>query len=273
MRKLSDDVPPLTAGLTRDIRAAYERAGSPSYTTLGQRNRRAGRGVLSKATISRIMTPDPHAKDQKSLPNWAYYEDLLQVLDQDPESFHARWETAQREWRARSPMPEGTSADPEDAAGKPWWRSRWFAVGAAVAVVAAVAIAVWWPRSPEQATESSGTTDKRMDNTDPSDTGCTPQMDEQTYWSHLYHDWPTNTRQTGVLVTMHYSPECRTSWAVLSGAPPGTRAVLHRNSDRTELRCVAGAQGSCTTKQLSDRGTTIHAFARADDAYGQTRDH
>jgi hypothetical protein len=76
---------------------------------------------------------------------------------------------------------------------------------------------------------------------------------------------------TKTLLTMHYSPECRSAWAVLEKAPPGTEAVLHRNIDGKELRCTANASGKCTTKQLSDRGTAIYAFARTNQAYGKTR--
>ena len=42
-------------------------AGSPSFTLLDTRNVLAGRGTLAKSTLSRILTPDPTAKDQ-SLP-------------------------------------------------------------------------------------------------------------------------------------------------------------------------------------------------------------
>lgn len=283
--KLSDAVPPLTAALTEAIRAAYADADSPSYTTLNTRNRRAGRGVLSKATISRILKPDPEAKDQKSLPGWTYYKDLLQVLGHDPATYEDPWKAAQREWQERPLQTGQTSSneDPVQPAGKPWWRRRWFLFGAPVSVATVLLAAIFLPplldsadsQTPNPDTNSSERPDTHRDNTDPHQTGCTPQLDEQTYWTHLYRDWPTNAdiNQTDTLITMHYSPECRTSWAVLEQAPPGTQAVLHRNSDGVELRCTAGLNGSCTTKQLSGRGTTIYASARAGNAYGQTRSH
>jgi hypothetical protein len=76
LKDLDDAVPPLTRALTLEIRAAHQSAGSPSFTHLDSRNVQAGRGTLAKSTLSRILTPDPAAKDQ-SLPAWSYYEGLL----------------------------------------------------------------------------------------------------------------------------------------------------------------------------------------------------
>jgi hypothetical protein len=267
--ELSDAIPPRTAELTQAIRAAHEEAGRPSYRKLNDVNRRAGRAVLSPATISRILKPDPYAKDQKSLPAWDYYEDLLLVLGQSPERFADRWQAAQDEWQAR-PEP---AAEPASAAAKPWWR-RTPVVGAAAAVVVLAAAGVVWlavgTEDPQPAGSATGP-DPSMDNVDPHAAGCTPQLDEQTYYTHLYEDFEAEKGMTKTLLTMHYSPECRSAWAVLEHAPPGTEAVLHRAIDGTELRCTADARGKCTTKQLSDRGTTTYASARTDQAYGKTR--
>ena len=267
---LSDAIPPRTADLTRAIRAAHEEAGRPSYRKLNDVNRRAGRAVLSPATISRILKPDPYAKDQKSLPAWDYYQDLLLVLGQPPDRFADQWRAAQDEWQAR-PAPAPEPAPP--AAAKPWWRRPPAVAGAAVAVVL-VAAGIGWltvgGEDPPPAGSATGP-DTSMDNVDAHAAGCTPQLDEQTYYTHLYEDFEAEKGMTTTLLTMHYSPECRSAWAVLEKAPPGTEAVLHRNIDGTELRCTANARGKCTTKQLSDRGTTTYAFARTDEAYGRTR--
>ena len=101
LKDLDDAVQPVTRAFTLEIRAVHQSAGSPSFTLLDSRNVRAGRGTLAKATLSRILTPDPAAKDQ-SLPAWSYYEGLLRVLDVDPAPFQARWQAAQEEWQARA---------------------------------------------------------------------------------------------------------------------------------------------------------------------------
>lgn len=101
LKDLDDAVPPVTRALTVDIRTAHRDAGSPSFTHLDIRNVRAGRGTLAKSTLSRILTPDPAAKDQ-SLPAWSYYEGLLSALDVDPAPFQERWQAAQEEWQART---------------------------------------------------------------------------------------------------------------------------------------------------------------------------
>ena len=82
-------------------------AGSPSFTLLDTRNVLGGRGTLAKSTLSRILTPDPAAKDQ-SLPAWSYYEGLLYALGVDPALFQPRWQAAQEEWQARA---RGETAD------------------------------------------------------------------------------------------------------------------------------------------------------------------
>ncbi|WP_370370499.1 hypothetical protein [Catenulispora sp. GP43] len=56
---------------------------------------------MAKATLSRILTPDPAAKDQ-SLPAWSYYEGLLYALDVDPAPVQPQWQAAQEEWQARA---------------------------------------------------------------------------------------------------------------------------------------------------------------------------
>lgn len=101
LKDLDAAVPPLTRAFTMQIRTAHQNAGSPSFTVLDSRNIRAGRGTLAKATLSRILTPDPAAKDQ-SLPAWSYYEGLLYALDVDPAPFQAQWQAAQEEWQARA---------------------------------------------------------------------------------------------------------------------------------------------------------------------------
>jgi hypothetical protein len=107
LKDLDNAVPPVTRALTLEIRTAHQNAGSPSFTHLDGRNVRAGRGTLAKSTLSRILTPDPAAKDQ-SLPAWSYYEGLLYALDVDPAPFQARWQAAQEEWQARA---RGESAE------------------------------------------------------------------------------------------------------------------------------------------------------------------
>lgn len=101
LKDLDTAVPPLTRALTLEIRAAHREAGSPSFSLLDTRNVMAGRGTLVKSTLSRILTPDPAAKDQ-SLPAWPYYEGLLCALGVDPAPFQARWQAAQEEWQGRS---------------------------------------------------------------------------------------------------------------------------------------------------------------------------
>src|SRR5882762_5474191 len=101
LKDLDDAVPPLTRALTMEIRAAHRDAGSPSFTLLDTRNVLASRGTLAKSTLSRILTPDPAAKDQ-SLPAWSYYEGLLYALGVDPAHFQSRWQAAQEEWQARA---------------------------------------------------------------------------------------------------------------------------------------------------------------------------
>lgn len=101
LKDLDDAVPPLTRALTMEIRAVHRDAGSPSFTLLDTRNVLAGRGTLAKSTLSRILTPDPAAKDQ-SLPAWSYYEGLLYALGVDPALFQPRWQAAQEEWQARA---------------------------------------------------------------------------------------------------------------------------------------------------------------------------
>lgn len=101
LKDLDDAVPPLTRALTMEIRAVHRDAGAPSFTLLDTRNVLAGRGTLAKSTLSRILTPDPAAKDQ-SLPAWSYYEGLLYALGVDPALFQPRWQAAQEEWQARA---------------------------------------------------------------------------------------------------------------------------------------------------------------------------
>jgi hypothetical protein len=107
LKDLDDAVPPLTRAFTMEIRAVHRDAGSPSFTLLDTRNVLAGRGTLAKSTLSRILTPDPAAKDQ-SLPAWSYYEGLLYALGVDPALFQERWQAAQEEWQARA---RGETAD------------------------------------------------------------------------------------------------------------------------------------------------------------------
>ena len=131
LKDLDDAVPPLTRAFTLEIRTVHQSAGSPSFTLLDSRNIRAGRGTLAKATLSRILTPDPAAKDQ-SLPAWSYYEGLLCALDVDPAPFQARWRAAQEEWQARA---RGESAAALPAAALPAVRQP---VEAGTAVLASV---------------------------------------------------------------------------------------------------------------------------------------
>jgi len=283
---LNEVVPPATRALTTVIRHAHGRAGSPSFRALSDRNTRAGRGVLAKATLSRIFSPNPRSAE--GLPEWTYYAELLQVLGADPAEHHAGWESARTEWATRAPGP-ARPAEPV-----PRWRNRrWWLVAGALALLAAGGIAVavtlvagalallaaggiavavtlaagHSPAGPQPAARP----DPGMDNTNPSVTGCTPELGEQVYYSHLYDDWPTNTRMTTAQIALHYSVKCRTVWAVLTDAPPGTQATLHREGDNTELHCTAAADGSCLTSQLSDIGVSTHALARTPDSYGQTR--
>ncbi|MEY9903855.1 hypothetical protein ABIA35_000061 [Catenulispora sp. MAP12-49] len=116
LKDLDDAVPPLTRALTLMIRAAHQSAGSPSFTLLDSRNARAGRGTLAKATLSRILTPDPAAKDQ-SLPAWSYYEGLLAAVDVDPAPIHPQWQAAQEEWQARARGESPESSGPEEHSG------------------------------------------------------------------------------------------------------------------------------------------------------------
>lgn len=250
------------------IRDAHSRAGSPSFRALSDRNTRTGGGVLAKATLSRIFSPNPRSAE--GLPEWTYYAELLRVLGADPAEHHGAWESARTEWATRAPSP----SHPAEAAprrGRHWW---WRTAAAGLALLAAggitvvvVATAGHTPPGPQPAARP----DPRMDNTDPTATGCTPELDEQVYYSHLYPDWPTNTRVSTAQIALHYSVKCRTVWAVLTGAPPGTEATLHREGDNTELHCTAGVDDSCLTPQLSDIGVSTHALARTPDSYGQTR--
>jgi hypothetical protein len=86
--------------------------GHPSFRVLCARSVAAGGTVLTIATISRILTPDPRA-DYRSLPDWTYYETLLRLLGADPDDYQVRWERAQQEWKNRPRSSTGTpSADP-----------------------------------------------------------------------------------------------------------------------------------------------------------------
>lgn len=119
-----------------------------------------------------------------------------------------------------------------------------------------------WPNHP----------DPRLDQTNPEVTGCAAMPGEETFYSHLYTDWPQDTIQTAAMITLHYSAHCRTVWAVVTDAAPGTIARVHRTSDNVEAHCVAGPDGSCGTLQISDINVVTHADAQSGTAYGRTRD-
>lgn len=119
-----------------------------------------------------------------------------------------------------------------------------------------------WPNHP----------DPRMDQTNPEVTGCAAMPGEETFYSHLYADWPHDTVQTAAVITLHYSPHCRTVWAVVTDAVPGAVARVHRTSDNVEAHCVAGPDGSCGTPQISDINVVTHADAQSGPTYGRTRD-
>ncbi|GAA3036479.1 hypothetical protein Aglo02_03920 [Actinokineospora globicatena] len=266
-------MPPLTRKLTYDIRTAYEASDSPPYKELGDRSSRTQQGFLVPATISRILSPNSR---DRSLPDWKYYALLLPLLGLDPAELEPRWKEAQDEWRARPASSDGkTSKAGETTAPAPptWWRRKPRLLMGAVSGVAAAALGAWLLGGDANQSAASPPVehiDPTMDNTDPVATGCSPDMREQTYYTHLYRDWPSTTSMTSAMITLRYSPKCRTVWAVLEGAPPGTHATLHR-ADGRELRCTAGHNGQCTTNQLSDRGSSAYADAQAGDAYGKTR--
>jgi hypothetical protein len=285
-------MPPLTRALTEDIRNACDHAGRPSFRQIKQHS--MGNGVvLTLPTLNRIFTPRPDATDQSSLPEWVYYEALLRIFQRDADAYRDRWDAAQREWRARPPQephrdePAAHHAHSDVAAAEPAPRlalHRRPAVLITSSVVAtgllAGAIAVMvnsrWPDplpggNPVAATPAPTQPDPRMDNTDPEATGCSSMQGEQTYYSHLFLDWPDARQQSAAVITLHYSVTCRTVWAVLTGATPGATATLHRNSDHRELKCTAGPDGSCATKQLSDINVTSYASAQVGNAYGRTR--
>lgn len=93
-------VPPATRALTEDLREQCDRVGHPSYRALCARSAAAGGTVLTIATVSRIFTPDPRA-GYRSLPDWTYYQTLLQLLGVEPDDYQSRWEQAQHEWQNR----------------------------------------------------------------------------------------------------------------------------------------------------------------------------
>lgn len=188
------------------------------------------------------------------------------------------------------PAPESAvraSAPPTEPGGhvlRPRWRRQATLVGGVVGVVLVVVVAVLVAvRLPDGSTGADARAkpartswpnhpDPKLDQTNPEVTGCAAMPGEETFYSHLYADWPHDTIQTAAMVTLHYSPHCRTVWAVLTDAVPGAVARVHRTSDNAEAHCVAGPDGSCGTLQISDINVVTHADAQSGTAYGRTRD-
>jgi hypothetical protein len=107
------------------------------------------------------------------------------------------------------------------------------------------------------------------DGTDPDATGCS--ADAITAKSH-YIDY--NGRRYGQ-IQLRYSPTCKTAWGRIvsmlpTGCVPGDKncgdAIIHRNSDGREYRCVipSGAR-QCYTRQVNDNGVTSYAEGSLDD--------
>ncbi|NYH78941.1 hypothetical protein FHR84_002266 [Actinopolyspora biskrensis] len=347
---LDPEVPPYTRALTERLRESCLRAGRPSFRQLRMRSTSSGGVTLTLATLSRVFTPDPSATDQRSLPEWVYYETLLELLGVDAAPFRELWERAQREWRLRekatpeAPAEPCTADVPESRAepsgvagssGSPRARES----GADVAPAAAgedpegapgggvgleedsaesdeVAPVERLPESPargktlrysfrpaillvlvllfgggagvlavlpderslpERAEESvrdsrrTSAVTRQSDGSSPYETECADPTRVRVFYSHLYRDWPRQNEPTTAVVRLHYSPTCRTVWAVLEDAAPGSVATLRRESDGAELSCTAGANGSCITPQLDDAGHRSFAEAHGDGTYARTR--
>lgn len=328
---MDPEVPPYTRALTARLRESCRRAGRPSFRQLRVRSTSSGGVTLTLATLSRVFTPDPSATDQRSLPEWIYYETLLELLGVDAAPFRELWERAQREWRLRgrttpevcaepsgvadsSEVPraresdaevapvvageggarEADCAEPAEAAPverlpEPPARRRTFRYSFRPAILlvlvllfgsGAGAVLVVLPGErylPERAEESvrgsrqASTVTRQSDGSSPYETECADPTRMRVFYSHLYRDWPRQNEPATAVVRLHYSPTCRTVWAVLEDAAPGSVATLRRESDGAELSCTAGANGSCITSQLDDAGHRSYAEARGDGAYARTR--
>lgn len=137
-----DALPPHTQSLTDDMQAALEAAGGLSYKQLEIR----AAGSLSKATLSRILSSNPKAREN-SLPDWSYYERFLTALGNDPEPYRTSWENAQQEWKEwKSALNQGTQSHQSgesEAAGAGSRLSRRSTVTWIALAVIVAAIAVW----------------------------------------------------------------------------------------------------------------------------------
>ncbi len=338
---MDPEVPPYTRALTERLRESCQRAGRPSFRQLRVRSTSSGGVTLTLATLSRVFTPDPSATDQRSLPEWVYYETLLELLGVEAAPFRELWERAQHEWRIREKTTPEVAADPSGVADSPGVpaqeareadaevapavggedpagargdgaareeesaepvevasverlpeapdRGRTFRYSFRPAILLVLALLfgggvgvvfVVFPdeRSlPERAEESvrgsrqASTVTRQSDGSSPYETECADPTRMRVFYSHLYRDWPRQEEPTTAVVRLHYSPTCRTVWAVLEDAAPGSVATLRRESDGAELSCTAGANGSCITSQLDDAGHRSYAEARGSGAYARTR--
>ncbi|WP_020502546.1 DUF2690 domain-containing protein [Sciscionella marina] len=289
---LDPAVPDLTRQLTEALRAASDQAGRPSFRELRARSVRSGAAlVLTPTTLHRIFTPNPGRAGGASLPEWVYYETLLGLLGAEPGDYLERWEAAQQEWRNRTPAEASTEPQPESAAGPvagepPRPRRRWrvltplsVALGLIALVVMGSAIGVVLTQFPgRQSTATPAQQAEQQhrpqpDGSDPNATGCADTARLTTFYSHLYPHWPVQTGpHSAAVVTLDYSPACRTVWLVLRDAKPGATATLYRTgADPATLTCRAGPDGSCSTAQLNDVRAHSYGTARSEQYYARTR--
>lgn len=297
---LDPAVPERTRALTEALRATSEKAGRPSFRQLRTRSARTADVVLTPTTLHRMFTPNPGRAGGSSLPEWTYYATLLRVLGADPGDFHAQWESAQEEWRNRTPAEPSPAAEPSTASpsvvrlppesdviadAEPRGRSRRLLTPRSIAagligliIGGAVAVGVT-ELTPGPADAGAARTlgeqppQPHPDGSDPEATGCADTGRLTTFYSHLYPHWPVQSGPHSVaVVTLEYSPPCRTVWVVLRDAAPGAVATLYRGGAHpATLSCRAGPDGSCATAQLNDVGANSHATARSGQYYAQTR--
>jgi hypothetical protein len=136
-------------------------------------------------------------------------------------------------------------------------------LGAAAGLALTVGMAV----IPAQS--ASALTGVGYDYTDPASTGCS--NDARTIDARNLV-WPDDGSKAPDVIELRYSPSCRTAWARLSHAVPwhmtngqwsgGSATIMvYRGSSAPSImiRCDAGANGSCYTKQVYDGGYVAQA--------------
>lgn len=189
-----------------ELRAARERAGRPTYRSMGRTAHRS-QTTLSEAAGGRI------------LPTWETVAGFLHACGvTDLDDWKRKWTACGAELDvvpAELPPVEIAETPPDEF---PHWRSHWKLVAgvAVVAIAAALVIAVLRPVGPASPVAVRTSNPSVADGADPEDSGCANDSGVVTLDAR---EVDVDQMPVGV-AELRYSPRCGVSWPRFTPADP-----------------------------------------------------